>query len=269
MSNLHDKLLSKLKKQTSTCLVEHQMLQAHDHIMVGLSGGKDSWMLLYLLAQLKKNMPFPIKISAVTIDGGLIGLDTTTLDAQTKKLDVPFYLERQRIFEIVSEKKDEGSTFCSMCAKLRRGAIYTMAKKIGATKIALGHHLDDAIETLFLNMFYSGRMAALPPVLHSDSGYVPIIRPLLYSTEHDLTQGFKAISYKSVGCACPICPIHPEFDGHDDLKRMAMKKHIRAMAADNPSFYDSARTALKSVELSRFFDVRHMDRGHVPIFLNR
>lgn len=253
-------LARKLGKQVSSCMVDHAMLAPNDHVMVGLSGGKDSWALLYLLSEARKRLPFPISLSAVTIDGGLIGLDTFELVKQTRALDVPFHLERQRIFEIVSEKKDEGSTFCSMCAKMRRGALYTVAEKLGATKIALGHHLDDAIETLFLNMFYSGRMASLPPVLLSNAGNVPIIRPLLYSTEADLRALVLSIGFKSVGCACPICPIHPEFDGHDDLKRIAMKKHIQNMAEKMPSFYESARAALKNLELTRFFDPRFSEK---------
>ena len=255
------KILQKLKKQVSGCLVDHAMLSPGDHVMVGLSGGKDSWALLYLLCEAKKSLPFPIEISAVTIDGGLVGLETPEFEEQTKRLGVRFYLERQRIFEIVSEKKDEGSTFCSMCAKLRRGALYTVAERIGATKIALGHHLDDAIETLFLNLFYSGRTAALPPVLLSHSGHAPILRPLLYCQETDLQTLFETTGLKSVGCACPICPIHPEFEGHDDLKRMKMKKIIRGMAQEIPSFYDSARAALKHLEPERFFDTIHSQKA--------
>lgn len=256
-----DKLLHKTKKLFSACLVDHQMISANDHIMIGLSGGKDSWMLLYLFAEAKKSLPFPIKLSAATIDGGLVGLDATELENQTAKLDIPFHLERQRIFEIVSEKKEADSTFCSMCSKLRRGALYTLAEKIGATKIALGHHLNDALETLFLNLFYSGRMAALPPVLLSNAENVPIIRPLLYCEESILAELFKQTGFKSVGCACPICPIHPEFDGHDDLKRMAMKRHINDMAKNIPHLYESARTALKSLEIKRFFDKNYAEKA--------
>lgn len=256
-----EKTLHKLRKQFAACLIDHRMLAPDDHVMVGLSGGKDSWALLYLLCEAKKNLPFPIRISAVTIDGGLIGLDTKELEDQTRRLDVPFHLERQRIFEIVSEKKDEDSTFCSMCAKLRRGALYSVAQRIGATKIALGHHLDDAIETLFLNLFYSGRMAAMPPVLLSDKGYAPILRPLLYCQERDLKTLFLEIGFKSVGCACPICPIHPEFEAHDDLKRMKMKGIIRNMAQEIPSFYDSGRAALKNLEPRRFFDASFSEKA--------
>ncbi len=228
------------------------MLTKGDHVLVGLSGGKDSWALLDLLVDLKSRLSFPFSISAVTIDGGLVGLDPSQLEGSCKKLFIPFHLVKQKIFETVSEKKDKGSTFCSMCAKLRRGALYSIAEKLGATKIALGHHLDDALETLLLNLFFGGRMAALPPVLHSNAGHVPIIRPLLYCTEAALAGYVKLKSFKPVGCACPICPTHPEHE-HTDLKRVRMKEVIRSLARENSQLHEQARAALKKVEVDRFF----------------
>ena len=244
---------AKLTKHVGQCVMDHHMIQANDHIMVGLSGGKDSWALLYFLCDLRDRAPIDFKISAVTVDGGLVGLDASELQRQCDALKVPFHLEKQPIFEIVSDKKDPDSTFCSMCAKLRRGVLYRVADQLGCNKIALGHHLDDALETLFLNLFYSGKMAALPPVLKSHKGYADILRPLLYCKEDDLQAFAKEVAFRTVGCACPICPIHPEFDEHSDLKRMKMKKMIREMNKDIPHLHDSARTALKNLELDRFF----------------
>lgn len=246
---------NKLRKQTVQCISEHDMLKQGDHVLVGLSGGKDSWALLYLLKAIQIKAPYAFSLSAVTVDGGLIGLEGDVLQAQCDRLQVPFYLERQPVFEIVSEKKAEGSTFCSMCAKMRRGILYSMAKKVGANKIALGHHLNDAIETLFLNMFYAGRMAAMPPVLKSNAGHeADIIRPMLYLTEKDIEIFSLEKQFKTVGCACPVCPIHPEFDdAQTDLKRFSMKKTINEMAKHNSQMYDHARKALKNLELDRFF----------------
>ncbi|MCI5073227.1 tRNA 2-thiocytidine(32) synthetase TtcA [bacterium] len=248
-------LENKLRKQTVQCISEHAMLKQDDHVLVGLSGGKDSWALLHLLKAIQKKAPYTFTISAVTVDGGLIGLDATELQKQCDALDVDFHLERQAVFEIVSEKKAKGSTFCSMCAKMRRGILYTVAKKLGANKIALGHHLNDAIETLFLNMFYAGRMAAMPPVLKSNAGHeAEIIRPMLYLTEQDIAVFSLEKQFKTVGCACPVCPIHPEFDdAQSDLKRFSMKKVIRDMAKHNPQMFDHARKALKNLEFDRFF----------------
>ena len=231
------------------------MLSAGDHILVGLSGGKDSWALLDLLADLRKRAPFEFSLSAVTIDGGLEAFDPADLREGCRGLGVPFHLERQNIFETVADKKDEGSTFCSMCAKLRRGALYTMAERTGATKIALGHHLDDAIETLLLNLFYHGRAAALPPVLLSTAGHVPILRPLLYCTEADLADLARTRGFPVVGCSCPVCPTHPEHE-FSDLKRKRVKEWVEKLSLEIPNLRETFRTALKRLEPERFLDPR-------------
>ncbi len=246
------KTTSRIKKAFSEAILGHQMLEEGDHVVVGLSGGKDSWALAGLLVELQKKAPISFRVSALTIDGGLEGLDTSAFEEACKAMDIPFHLVRQSIFQTVSEKKEEGSTFCSMCAKLRRGAIYTAAEKMGATKIALGHHFDDALETLFLNLFYGGRLAALPPVLISDSGHPPIIRPLLYIFEQDVADYAKERGFPMIGCACPICPTHPDHE-YSDLKRKQVKAWITKMSAEIPSLRESARSAMKNVKLDRFF----------------
>jgi tRNA 2-thiocytidine biosynthesis protein TtcA len=245
--------MNKTGKLFAECVVEHRMLDDGDHVLVGLSGGKDSWALLGLLTDLQPKAPVKFTISAVTIDGGLVGLDPKELEAGCARLKVPFHLVRQSIFETVAEKKDEGSTFCSMCAKLRRGALYTFAEKIGASKLALGHHLDDALETLLLNLFYGGKMAALPPVLLSHSGHVPIIRPLLYCTEEDLRSYAASREFQAIGCACPVCPTHPEYE-FSDLKRHEMKKWITQLSMNIPHLRETARSALRTLRPNRFLD---------------
>lgn len=240
--------------------MDHRMLDPNDHILVGLSGGKDSWALLHLLAELRPRAPFSYRISAVTIDGGLVGLDASLLERRCKALEIPFEVVRQNIFETVAEKKDEGSTFCSMCAKLRRGALYTHARNIGATKIALGHHLDDAVETLLLNLFYGGRTAAMPPVLISNAGHVPILRPLIYCDEASLAAYAKVEEFPVVGCACPVCPTHPEHE-YSDLKRHEMKKWLSKLSLEIPDLRNNVRAALRKLEPDRFFDVRFSGKG--------
>lgn len=235
------------------------MLADGDHVLVGLSGGKDSWALLSLFAELRPRAPVRFSLSAVTIDGGLVEFDPKELEEGCRRLEVPFFLERQKIFETVSDKKDEGSTFCSMCAKLRRGALYGVAGRIGATKIALGHHLDDAIETLLLNLFFGGRLAALPPVLLSNAGHVPILRPLLFLTEEELAEYVRLRGFKTVGCACPVCPSHPEHE-HSDLRRKQVKQWIAELAKEFPQLREHARAALRKVEVSRFFDPRFSEK---------
>ncbi len=255
-----NKILRALRKHFSEALVDHRMLDPNDHILVGLSGGKDSWALLHLLAELRPRAPFSYRISAVTIDGGLVGLDASLLERRCKALEIPFEVVRQNIFETVAEKKDEGSTFCSMCAKLRRGALYTHARNIGATKIALGHHLDDAVETLLLNLFYGGRTAAMPPVLISNAGHVPILRPLIYCDEASLAAYAKVEEFPVVGCACPVCPTHPEHE-YSDLKRHEMKKWLSKLSLEIPDLRNNVRAALRKLEPDRFFDVRFSGKG--------
>ncbi len=246
-------VLPKLRRQMAECLIDHRMLSENDRVLVGLSGGKDSWALLGLLADLQPRAPFPFSLLAVTIDGGLTGLEPSHLEDACRRFNVPFHLIRQNIFETVAEKKDDGSTFCSLCAKLRRGALYSAAEKLGATKIALGHHLDDAIETLLLNLFFGGRLAALPPVLLSDAGHVPILRPLLYCSEKDLASYAKEAELPVIGCACPVCPTHPEHE-HNDLKRKRIKEWIAKLSVEIPQLREQAKAALKKVETDRFLD---------------
>lgn len=244
----------KLRKQVVSCLSEHDMLENGDHVMVGLSGGKDSWALLYLLKEIQKKSPIRFTLSALTLDGGLVGLDPSELQRQCDAWDVPFVLERRPVFEVVAEKKDPKSTFCSMCAKMRRGILYDMARKQGATKIALGHHLDDALETLFLNLFYTGQLSSMPPVLKSHSGHVDVLRPLLYCNESDIETLSAEQMFVTVGCACPVCPVHPDYDeDQNDLKRGSMKQMIKRLSLQVPGFHDSARRALRNVKWDRFF----------------
>ncbi|MFH1262119.1 MAG: ATP-binding protein [Pseudomonadota bacterium] len=253
-------LLARLRRQFSECMVEHQMLAEGDHVLIGLSGGKDSLALLALFADLRPRAPFRFTLSAVMIDGGLVGFDSRELEKSCAAFKVPFVVEKQPIFETVADKKDEGSTFCSMCAKLRRGALYSMADRLGATKIALGHHLDDAIETLLLNLFFGGRTAALPPVLLSDAGHVPILRPLLYCSEADLAEYVHLLGFPTVGCACPICPTHPEHE-HSDLRRKEIKLLLTEFGRTNPQLREHARAAFRRVETSRFGDPRFSEKG--------
>ena len=261
---------SKLRKNFSECVIDHKMIENGDHILLGLSGGKDSLALLRLLSNMRKKSPIRFEISAVTVDGGLLGLDASELDRQCKELGVPFYLEKTPIFQIVSEKKDPGSTFCSMCAKLRRGTLYSLADRYKASKIALGHHFDDALETLLMNLFFSGRSAALPPVLHSHSGHVPIIRPMLYCLEEDIITLSKEEQFKTVGCACPICPIHPEYDADSDLSRVKIKHWLKNLKKEIPNLHYSARSALKNIDTQRYMDPKHFlapDPASVPLAL--
>ncbi len=246
-------LENKIRKHITQCLADHRLIQQGDVVMVGLSGGKDSFSLLYFLKEIQKKSHLNFSLLAVTLDGGLIGLDDQALRAFCTKLDVPFHLERKPVFEIVSEKKDEDSTFCSLCAKMRRGILYRLANQLGASKIALGHHLDDAIETLFLNMFYSGQLSSLPPCLESNSGFVPVIRPMLYVAENDLQAFSLEKKFKTLGCACPVCPTHPHFEGMGDLKRNEMKSMVQKLSERIPNFRSNVKNALMNLKTDRFF----------------
>jgi len=210
-------------------------------VMVGLSGGKDSWALIQILDVLQKRAPIDFSIVAVNIDSGYEGYEHHKLTETCAARGWELHVEHTNIGETIEEILDDSATPCSLCARLRRGALYRLADTVGATKIALGHHADDFIETLLLNIFFQGSIKAMPARLVSDNGKYVVIRPLAYVLESEARQYAKASNLPIIGCCCPAC-------GDLSLQRQRMKKLIAQLEVEHPEIKNSILRALGNVQ---------------------
>lgn len=184
----HNKLSKKLRRLVGRAVVDHSMIEEGDRVMVCLSGGKDSYTLLDVLRSLQRNAPVRFTLFALNLDQKQPGFPSNVLPSYLDELDVEYHIVEEDTFSIVKDLTPDGKTYCPICSRLRRGILYNRANALGATKIALGHHLDDAVETLFLNMFFGGKMKSMPPKLLSDDGANVVIRPLYYVRERDIAR---------------------------------------------------------------------------------
>jgi tRNA 2-thiocytidine biosynthesis protein TtcA len=241
-----DRLEHRLLGQMARASADFGLLEPNDRVMVAVSGGKDSHALLYLLRQLSKRTPFPFSIVAVNVDQGHPGFPKDLLPGYFEREGYEYRILTEDTYSVVKEKVPEGKTFCSLCSRLRRGILYTAAAQMGATKIALGHHRDDAIETLMLNLFYSGQLKAMPPRLRSDDGRNVVIRPLAYSEEKDIAafaseKGFPIIP-------CDLC------GSQENLQRKRVKTLLAELERENPDLRRSLFAALGNVRPSHLLD---------------
>ncbi len=223
------------------------MIEAGDRVMVCMSGGKDSYVMLDALRLLQRRSPIAFSLVAVNVDQGWPGYDTAAIKAHLEKEGVAFVMENATYAEIVEAKLRPGQTPCSLCSRFRRAYLYEAADRHGATKIALGHHMDDLLETLLLNLFFSGRLASMPPRLVSDDGKHVVIRPLAYVAE-DETRAFAAErGYPLVRCGCLSC-------GLPDQKRQVVKRMLRDLEAANPRTKRQMLAALRNVKPGHLLD---------------
>jgi tRNA 2-thiocytidine biosynthesis protein TtcA len=241
-SRLEKTLLSNVAEASR----DHALLEPGDRILVGLSGGKDSHALLHLLREIQRRAPFAFSIIAVNIDQGHPGFPSDVLPEYLAAEGYEYRIIREDTYSIVKQKIPEGKTYCSLCSRLRRGILYNVAVELGASKIALGHHRDDVIETLLLNLFYSGQIKAMPARLASDDGRNTVIRPLVYCTEAQLAafaqeKGFPIIP-------CDLC------GSQDNLQRKRVKALIRQLNADNPKVSSNLFAALHNVRPTHLYD---------------
>ncbi len=245
------KLQKRLRKLTGEAVVDFSMIEAGDRIMVCLSGGADSYTMLDNLLHLQKVAPIDFSLVAVNLDQKQPGFPETVLPDYLDVLGVEYKILEEDTYSIVMDKVPEGKTTCSLCSRLRRGILYKAAQEMGATKIALGHHREDILETLLLNMFYAGSLKTMPPKLVSDDGKNIVIRPLAYCKEADIKAYSAAQNFPII--PCNLCGSQP------NLQRQAMKSLLGEWEASHPGRLASMMTALGNTSPSHLLDRKRYD----------
>ena len=241
-----NKLVKRLRRQAGQAIADFDMIREGDKVMACLSGGKDSYALLDILLHLRSHAPSAFDIVAVNLDQKQPGFPEHVLPEYLTKLGVPFHIENQDTYSIVKRVIPEGKTMCSLCSRLRRGVLYRVAQELGATKIALGHHRDDILETFLLNMFYGGKLKSMPPKLVSDDGRNVVIRPLAYCEESDL-EAYAALRQFPI-IPCTLC------GSQVNLKRKEMKAMLREWEKRQPGRVETILTSLQNVRPSHLMD---------------
>ena len=252
------RLQHKLERATGKAIVEYGMIGEGERVMVCLSGGKDSYTLLTVLMALQKRAPVRFELVAVNLDQKQPGFPADVLPAYLESLGVEYRIVTEDTYSIVKSKIAPGKTTCALCSRLRRGILYRTARELGATRIALGHHRDDMLETFFLNLFFGGRLKAMPPKLVSDDGQHVVIRPLIDCREADIARFARAMRYPII--PCNLCGSQP------NLQRQQAKAMLAEWERQHPERIASIATAMRNVVPShladaRLFDFRGMERG--------
>ena len=241
-----NKLKNRLEHQVGKAIFDFNMIEEGDSVMVCLSGGKDSYTLLDILLTLRKRAPIDFRIVAMNLDQKQPGFPADILPNYLKNLGVEYHIETQDTYSIVKEKIPEGKTTCSLCSRLRRGIIYKVAVELGANKIALGHHRDDMIETLFLNMFFGGKLKAMPPKLVTDKGDHIVIRPLAYCVEKDIARYARGMEFPII--PCNLC------GSQENLQRQNIKEMLTNWERQYPGRSQTIFTAMQNVKPSHLLD---------------
>jgi tRNA 2-thiocytidine biosynthesis protein TtcA len=242
-------LETRIARKVTKAITEHRLIEHGDRVMVGLSGGKDSWALLNVLDVLRKRAPIDFSLIAVTVDSGYDGYRHDLISSTCEARGWEYKIEHTGIGGVMEDILDANATPCSLCARLRRGVLYRLAREVGATKIALGHHLDDFIETLLLNLFFAGSLKAMPARLVSDNGEHVVIRPLVYVTESEARNYAREQALPIVGCCCPAC-------GDLSLQRQRAKRLIAELEVEHPDIKNSMIRALGNVASRHLLDTR-------------
>ena len=242
-------LEQRLAKKTTSAILDYGMIEDGDRVMVGLSGGKDSWALIQILDVLRARAPIAFSLVAVNVDSGYEGYQHERVAEACAARGWEFHRVPTSIGATIDDKLDAGATPCSLCARLRRGVLYRLAGDVGATKIALGHHADDFIETLLLNVFFAGSLKAMPAKLVSDDGRHVVIRPLVYVLEEEARAYAKASELPIIGCCCPAC-------GDLSLQRQRVKRLLMDLEREHPGVKSSLLKALGNVAPRHLLDRR-------------
>jgi len=241
-----NKLQKRLRRNVGKAIADYNMIEAGDRVMVCLSGGKDSYAMLDILMNLQASAPIDFELIAVNLDQKQPGFPTEVLPNYLEALGVNYHILEKDTYSIVTSKVPEDKTFCGLCSRLRRGTLYGFAQKIGATKVALGHHRDDIVETLFLNMFYQGKLKAMPPKLLADDKQNMVIRPLAYCRESDLQALAELKQFPII--PCNLC------GSQDGLQRQVVKEMLQVWERQYPGRMDTIFKAIKNVSPSQLAD---------------
>ena len=242
-------LESRIAKKTTKAIVDFNMIEDGDRVMVGLSGGKDSWALLQTLDVLRQRAPIRFSLIAVNVDSGYKEYKHDVIARTCEARGWEYRIEHTGIGQTIDDLLDDGDTPCSLCARLRRGVLYRMADETKATKIALGHHTDDFIETLLLNLFFAGALKAMPAKLVSDDGAHVVIRPFVYVGEEEARLYCKQSELPIIGCCCPAC-------GDLSLQRQRIKRLLMDLEVEHPGVKNSMLKALANVAPRHLLDMR-------------
>ena len=246
-----NKLQKRLRRNVGNAIADYNMIEAGDRVMVCLSGGKDSYAMLDILMNLQASAPIDFELVAVNLDQKQPGFPTEVLPNYLQGLGVEYHILEKDTYSIVTSKVPEDKTYCGLCSRLRRGTLYGFAQKIGATKVALGHHRDDIVETLFLNMFYQGKLKAMPPKLLADDKQNMVIRPLAYCRESDLQALAELKEFPII--PCNLC------GSQDGLQRQVVKEMLQTWERQHPGRIDTIFKAIQNVSPSQLADTGLFD----------
>ena len=240
------KLQKRLRRQVGQAIADYAMIEAGDRVMVCLSGGKDSYTLLDILRQLQATAPIKFELVAVNLDQKQPNFPEHVLPTYLEGLGIEYHIIEQDTYSVVKALTPEGKTYCPVCSRMRRGALYNFARRIGATKVARGHHLDDIVETLFLNLFHGATLKAMPPKLLSDDGDHILIRPLAYCREKDIARWAEAQAFPII--PCDLC------GSQDGLERQVIKRMLAEWERAHPARIEKIAGALRRVVPSHLMD---------------
>lgn len=242
-----NRLFRKLRHGVGKAIADFGLIESGDRIAVAVSGGKDSYTMLLLLEDLRRRAPVPFELLAVNIDSGYPGYRTEVIEDFFKKNGFSYRMVSSEHYAIIKEKRRPGSSYCSICSRLKRGALYETAQTLGCNKLALGHHRDDFIETLLLNQFFVGSLKSMSASMLADNGVITVIRPLVYVAEEDIIAFSALAELPVVCCCCPVC-------GSADIQRQRMKRLLKELQADIPNVKSSLLKALSNVKPRHLLD---------------